>query len=253
MTRCRGIRNDEVQGYRVWHVLYAEHAAVDGRLSEVGHFDQEGGLCFVLSRAGDGLVLVLVELDAIAEGISEVGYYAVELRTGNAVVSQIAAADFLVGHVAVEGIHLVGMVDACQRDRCAHDDGLAVRNKACRTDGVEGRVGGGIQGGLQPHQSEVAQRAGVLVGHQSEAGYAGITCRYRRIELSVGLTLHVVAVEGYAHLLVFGACIGKLGYHIVVAHAPDLKHAVCLHGRIANGHVAVFCHMDEYGLDDIVG
>ena len=199
------------------------------------------------------MVIVLVELNAIAEGISEVGYYAVELRTSNAVVSQIAAADFLVGHVAVVGIHLVCMVDACQYERCAHDDGLSVRNEACRTDGVVGGVGAGILSGLQPHQSEVVQRAGILVGHQSEVGYVGITSGYRRVELSVGLALHVVAVEGYAHLLVFGACIGKLSYHIVVAHASDLKHAVLLHGCIGNGRVAVGCHMDEYGLDDIVG
>ena len=72
-------------------------------------------------------------------------------------------------------------------------------------------------------------------------------------QLSVGLPLHVVTVQGDAHIVFRLAQIYHLRQHVVVAHPAQFELAVVCHRGIGDGHFVVGRHMNEYGLHNVVG
>ena len=76
---------------------------------------------------------------------------------------------------------------------------------------------------------------------------------HRTAQLSVGLALHVVTVQGNAQIVFRLAQIYHLCQHVVVAHPTQFKLAVVCHRGIDDGHFVVGRHMDEDGLHHIVG
>ena len=86
---------------------HREHTLVDGRRAVVVDGDEHRNLVLAALEA---LVVVLVEGDAVSEGIAEVGCRLVQLRVARTVDSHVAHLHLLVGHVAVEAVDGVAVV-----------------------------------------------------------------------------------------------------------------------------------------------
>ena len=93
---------------------------VDGGSAQVVHLHDECGLCIVSFRRSYRLVFIAVEQDRIAEGIAEIGRHTVNHRSAVGIAHQIAAVDFLVGHIAVEVVNPIIIAHFGQHKRCSH-------------------------------------------------------------------------------------------------------------------------------------
>ena len=119
-------RNHQMERYGLVHSFHSQFAVVDGGCAQVVHLHNEVGLRVALCRRRNGLVLALVEQDGIAELVFEIGCHTVDFRSAVGIAHQIAAVDFLVGHIPIEVVDRGIAGNLCHHQRCSHVHIVAV-------------------------------------------------------------------------------------------------------------------------------